>query len=579
MNKNLTSQYLVIFIFFMLILAGLASATLFIDLHTRPVSSKIIKGTPLRQEVTLKNHDIGPLSGIIYINITSIDSGRHILLVKEPFNVTTAFTRVYEISLPPSIKQGDYQVKVNAVYTNRYGEEEIVGPVSSIIKVYKPVSYYTLFGIKSIYYFYGLCAIAALLIAYAIYNHQQEKKKRYVQQVNLALLPHESESSAYLGKVAELEYKAYLYLQDLKTHTIVAGATGGGKTVAAQVIVEEALMKGVSVIVFDPTAQWTGFLRKCKERSMLKHYGKYSMKKSDARAFNGNVHTITDPRELIKLQDFIKPGEITVFTIHHLDPKQIDILVASTIRQVFHANLPESQDLRLLIVYDEVHRLLPKFGGSGAGFLQIERACREFRKWGVGLVLISQVLSDFVGEIKANISTEIQMRTRDESDLKRIRLKYGDEIATSIIKAPAGQGMLENPQYNKGLPYFIAFRPLMHSITRLSDEELEKYNKYNEMINDLSYQLEQLEKLKVDVFDLRLELKLALDKLKTGNFNMVDIYLEGVIPRIKSEWQKLGKTPLKRQKELISMEEINESIEQAKKARLEYLSKKNARAS
>ena len=62
----------------------------------------------------------------------------------------------------------------------------------------------------------------------------------------------------------------------------------------------------------------------------------------------------------------------------------------------------------------------PKFGGSGQGFIQVERAAREFRKWGVGLVMISQVLTDFAGETKANISTEVQMRTRDQGDLDRI---------------------------------------------------------------------------------------------------------------------------------------------------------------
>ena len=43
-------------------------------------------------------------------------------------------------------------------------------------------------------------------------------------------------------------------------------------------------------------------------------------------------------------------------------------------------------------------------------------------------MLVSQVLSDFMGEIKANINTEIQMRTRDEGDLNRIKMQYGEEF-------------------------------------------------------------------------------------------------------------------------------------------------------
>jgi len=226
--------------------------------------------------------------------------------------------------------------------------------------------------------------------------------------------------------------------------------------------------------------------------------------------------------------------------------------------------------LKVLLVFDEVHRLLPKFGGSGEGFIQIERAAREFRKWGVGLTLISQVLTDFVGETKANINTEIQMRTRDQGDLDRIKNKYGGYMLQSLLKSATGTGMIENAAYNKGNPYFVAFKPLLHEHARLSDEELENYNKYNEVIDDLDYQLEQLEKDGIDVFDLRLELKMALDKVKSGSFNMVNIYLEGLTPRIKANWDKLGRQPEKKKLKLVTESELREELERAKEARKKF---------
>ena len=42
-------------------------------------------------------------------------------------------------------------------------------------------------------------------------------------------------------------------------------------------------------------------------------------------------------------------------------------------------------------------------------------------------MLISQVLADFVGQIKANINTEVQMRTRDEGDLNRLDKEIQDQ--------------------------------------------------------------------------------------------------------------------------------------------------------
>jgi hypothetical protein len=135
------------------------------------------------------------------------------------------------------------------------------------------------------------------------------------------------------------------------------------------------------------------------------------------------------------------------------------------------------------------------------------------------------------------------MRTRDENDLKRIKEEYGPETLKSLVKAAVGTGMVENASYNRGKPFFVSFRPVLHSTQRVTEKELESYNKYNEILDDLEYQLEQLKKEGLDIFDLTLELKLAKDKLKTGNFNMVDIYLDSVKPRIENEWKKLGKQP------------------------------------
>src|SRR3990167_7506281 len=144
------------------------------------------------------------------------------------------------------------------------------------------------------------------------------------------------------------------------------------------------------------------------------------------------------------------------------------MFVANMIRQIFHSKLDEFRGLKYLVVFDEIHRILPKFGGTGEGFTQIERSCREFRKWCIGIVLISQVLSDFVGEIKANINTQIQMKTRDEGDLNRIKMQYGEEFIQALVKATVGSGMVQNSAYNRGQPFYVTFIFFLHSGARRS---------------------------------------------------------------------------------------------------------------
>ncbi|MFC1691762.1 helicase HerA-like domain-containing protein [Nanoarchaeota archaeon] len=484
---------------------------------------------------------------------------------------------VVEFFIPRNQSVGEYFAKAVLTYTHQ-GKIKTLS-VSEPFTLEKPLTkrlkafaFRRVWFFRTWHLFVFAVLIAAMLVGVRSLEQYIESQKKYQNiEVDAKLLPHPGPRTAFIGKIAETHIRTFIEMEKLTTHTIIAGATGSGKTVAAQGIIEEALDHNIAVVVFDPTGQWSGYLRPCVDKKWLKLYAQFGMHKGDAKAYKGNIFTIKNPREYIDLKASFKAGTINVFMIHKIDPKDLDVFISNTVRQIFKMNLPEAPILKTMIVYDEVHRLLPKFGGSGAGFIQIERACREFRKWGVGVMLVSQVLSDFVGEIKANISTEIQMRTRAEGDLDRVKSKYGDVMLHSLVKASVGTGMLQNAEYNKGRPYLVSFRPLKHNITRLTDKDLELYDKYNNSIDDIKYQIEQLKELKQDTFDIELELKLASDKLMEGKFSMVDIYVEGLNSKLKMMWSKAGKTPKKRELKLISEEEIKLDIEIAKRERERYM--------
>ncbi|MCK5063504.1 MAG: DUF87 domain-containing protein, partial [Candidatus Aenigmarchaeota archaeon] len=562
----------------------LDSRNLPITIDVQPLVDIIAPGATIRTKLSIYNAGtneiplnytvalVDPVTGVIITqvkNITSVASTESIYLNLDiPENITLESPTFEGLN---NVMTKRYMIKATVKYVTQ--GHDITADTVSFISVTKIVNLFALsvFGIP-LWILPALIFI--LIIAYFARNRYLlwlSSKKRYSSSMDFKTLPQATPRSGFIGKLAETDIRAFLDLDTLQTHTVVAGATGGGKTVAAQAIVEEALLKETAVIVFDPTAQWSGFLKPNRNKKMLKTYRQFNMKVSASKAFNGNIYEIKDAREIIDIKRYMTPGEVTVFTMNHLDTKDIDFFVANTVKQVFHANLEESQKLKLLIVYDEVHRLLKKYGGTGDGFIQIERAAREFRKWGVGLVLISQVLSDFIGTIKANIGTDIQLRTRDEHDLDRIKTKYGDDMVRSVVKASVGEGMLENAAYNKGKPYFVSFRPLLHEIERLSDEILEKYSKYNARIDDLRYQLECLKAEAVDIFDLELELKLTLDSLKKGKFNMIEIYLDGLEPKIAEQWKKIGKTPKKRIIAYASRDDIQKDVEKARQARDDYL--------
>jgi len=549
-----------------------------------PLKSLILKIDSLQksayrgEEFRYKVDMINLLTGSefdVHLNFTlsNLNRSKILYLGTQDARVQTFTSLLRKANLPADLELGDYRLSVEADYVG------YKATANTLFVVADPFYKYNLFGVLPIWLlstFIGFFSTGFFI--FVIIKKQKEKNKRFHATVDYKALPKPGDRSLFCGFIAETKKKFFMDMDKLTVHSIVAGSTGGGKSISAQDIVEECLIKGASVCVFDPTAQWSGMLRKLADKKFLSFYAPFGMNpKKDPRAFPGNIKAIKDHREIVDIFKYMKtPGEIQVFTTNTLDPKNYDVFVANMIRQIFHSKLDEFRVLRYLVVFDEIHRILPKFGGSGEGFLQIERGCREFRKWGIGILLISQVLSDFVGEIKANINTLVQMKTRDDGDLNRIKMQYGEEFIQSLVKSPVGSGMVQNAAYNHGQPFYVTFRPILHSVVRLKDEELEEYNKWNEVLEQLDYEFDQLEEEKQDVFDLRLEMKLARDKVKGGNFNMVKIYLDGLTPRITKVWDKIGKKPKKLEIQLVSEDEMKAEMEAAKKAKAEQKAKEKA---
>jgi len=545
-----------------------------LDVKIQPLTQRIAPGEVLRLQTDLLNLGKAKKVDVQFdLQLLDVETGEVVARNEEAFAVETTISTIKNLTIPEHVKTGRYMVKAVAYYSNLEQGDMQASSIAYVLVDY-PLYSRKFFGIP-VWLLFVFFFIVVLLVAGFFYTRYLAfKKKRFKVKVDFNKLPAASTHSAFVGKVAESDVRTFMDLNKLQMHTLIAGSTGSGKTVAAQGIIEEALLRKRGVIVFDPTAQWTGFLRKCIDKGMLKRYKYFNMKERSAKGFEGIIKTISDPYEIINIKKYLnRPGEIIVFNVSHLSPKEIDVVVASSIQQIFRSEPEESKKLKTLIVYDEVHRLLPKFGGSGDGFVQLERGAREFRKWGIGLMLISQVLSDFVGEIKANIGTEVQMGTRYEGDLERVSMKYGEDVLKSVVKEPIGTGMVVNPEFNSGRPYFVAFKPLLHSTKRLSKDELKKYEKYFDEIEDLEYQSAWLKKFGIDTLDLKLEIKLTKAKVKEGQFQMADMYLESLRPRIQEHWAKLGKKPRHRVKKRLSKKAVKAGISKARKEREKYIKK------
>jgi hypothetical protein len=509
-----------------------------LDVKLEALTKSIEPGGELKYRTTLLNMgETAKIDDIIVTyTIRTLSAERPVAKIQETVAVEQKLSFIRNFTLPTNITQEIYFMEANVTYWNgtksasavdTFEVIQLPGPLIALRNVFMNwITYLVLFALVPGFY-----------IGVRVYRQlksKRVKRARYIFPLDMKKLPQPGPTSFPVGKIAETDVVAYMDSIQLLTHGISAGATGAGKSVSAMILSEELLKRKVPVVVFDPTAQWTGFLRPCRDERMFKLYPKFGLRPEDARRFKGRIIQVTDPGMTIDIRDFMIPGEITIFLINRLEPAQLDEFVRKTMNDMFKIPWPEAKMLKLLIVYDEVHRLLPKYGGKG-GYVALERGFREFRKWGLGLWVISQVLMDFKGTIRANISNEIQMRTKYTGDIKRISQKYGFQYASTTTKLKTGTGMVQNAEYNEGKPYFIEFRPLLHDTGRLSEEEVAEYIKYDTEIIKLEKKTAELKARGVDTGDIEFELKLAKDKARQTMFTMAKTYIDSIKGRLAKQ--------------------------------------------
>jgi hypothetical protein len=422
------------------------------------------------------------------------------------------------------LKEGYYVVELNLFYKDKIitttDDFQIAVPfwTPSLVKI---VSYTIFVLILSIGGFIG----------YKRYMIWKISKMRYILP-DLMTLPKKGDNMFKVGKIPEVNKSAFIDPKDLTTHCLVAGSTGSGKSVTASVIAEEALVNNIPVIVFDPTNQWTGFVKRLKDKRILEYYKQFNLTEEDSRSFKGLIYDIDDPNIDINIKKYMNPGEITVFNLSNLKPGEYDQAVMHIVDKIFLLSWPETHDLKVFLVFDEVHRLLEKYGGKG-GYVALEKAAREFRKWGIGLLMVSQVSADFKQAVAGNILTEVQLNTKSIEDIEKIQQKYGINYSSKITRLGVGVALVQNPRYNNGKPWFIHFRPPYHDPHKISETELKQYSQYSTMLDKFEQTLDYYEKRGIDILSIKLELKLTRNKLKEGHFKMVDMYVKSLEDSIR----------------------------------------------
>ncbi|MCK5177115.1 MAG: DUF87 domain-containing protein, partial [Candidatus Aenigmarchaeota archaeon] len=226
------------------------------------VNKQVHIGDRIKAEITLKN--IGYLKEINATVEYILYSNNYTQIYSTADNISFQDTISYikEINTSAITEQGEYILRIEVHYNGKKTDK-----IQSVTLT-KP--FWTKSRLNmSLIFILLLAAICGGYYAVGWYKREKSKKARYIFPLDFKKLPKLTKDALLIGRIAETNINAYFDKNDITTHILTAGATGAGKSVAASILVEEALKKNVAVVVFDPTAQWSGFVRPCKDNNLL----------------------------------------------------------------------------------------------------------------------------------------------------------------------------------------------------------------------------------------------------------------------------------------------------------------------
>jgi uncharacterized membrane protein len=216
-----------------------------LDVRITTLKDEVAPGYALPVEVTLYNLGKVPRTDVdLQLEIFDIEKGETLTSMKEVLAVETSLSRIFYLKIPKDAEERKYQVKAIAKFS--YVNRSVAAQAFAYFNVKTPflqkqflgfaIWKWLAFGSSSIFLSVGSIA------AYRQYKAEKERKRRYHVMLDLKSLPQAGPDSAFIGNLAETGTRAWIYLKDLMTHTMIAGTTGSGKTISAMVLAEEALL-------------------------------------------------------------------------------------------------------------------------------------------------------------------------------------------------------------------------------------------------------------------------------------------------------------------------------------------------
>ncbi len=145
--------------------------------------------------------------------------------------------------------------------------------------------------------------------------------------------------------------------------------------------------------------------------------------------------------EGVRPEDLAIKGTLTIVNVSGLDEMSEDIMVGSLLRMLFRERRREKIPDFVLVV-EEIHRYAPT--ASTPTKTALASIVKEGRKFGIGIVALSQRPSDIDTAILTQCNTILILRLIDRTDIERVKNRLGTlfDLESSVQFFPTGRAIL-----------------------------------------------------------------------------------------------------------------------------------------
>ena len=158
---------------------------------------------------------------------------------------------------------------------------------------------------------------------------------------------------------------------------------------------------------------------------------------------------VLDSNTPLNLQQIIEPGKLTVFDLSELDEIGADAVVSHYLRRILQQRKLSKRGkngypVPLFVVIEEAHVLIPN-NDNTLSLYWASRVAREGRKFGVGLILVSQRPKNVNSDVLSQTNNKIILKMVEPQDIKYVQEaseELSDDLAGLLPSLNPGEAII-----------------------------------------------------------------------------------------------------------------------------------------